>query len=264
VRKETFSATQPKATLRYMPNQNLTFYGGWSRGFRSGGFNQTGVGDVAIANGVLGVNDLFQAEIADTYEIGMKSLFLDRKLSVDADVFHTKSTNGYFFVYIAADSTQNLGNLDATYKGAELSVSWRPVDRLELYAAYGYTDSRITAMADPTVVGNEAPLVSRDTVNAGLQYRQPFSNGLSGTVRVDYSNIGRTWWEPYNITSRDPVSLVDARLGVEGAKWSLTAWSKNLGDAKYNAEFSPGNVGGSGFLWRALPRRYGLTFDYRF
>jgi iron complex outermembrane receptor protein len=183
---------------------------------------------------------------------------------VDADVFHTKSTNGYFFVYIAADSTQNLGNLDATYKGAELSVSWRPVDRLELYAAYGYTDSRITAMADPTVVGNEAPLVSRDTVNAGLQYRQPFSNGLSGTVRVDYSNIGRTWWEPYNITSRDPVSLVDARLGVEGAKWSLTAWSKNLGDAKYNAEFSPGNVGGSGFLWRALPRRYGLTFDYRF
>jgi iron complex outermembrane receptor protein len=264
VRKETFSATQPKATLRYMPNENLTFYGGWSRGFRSGGFNQTGVGDVAIANGVLGVNDLFQAEIADTYEIGMKSLFLDRKLSVDADVFHTKSTNGYFFVYIAADSTQNLGNLDATYKGAELSVSWRPVDRLELYAAYGYTDSRITAMADPTVVGNEAPLVSRDTVNAGLQYRQPFSNGLSGTVRVDYSNIGRTWWEPYNITSRDPVSLVDARLGVEGAKWSLTAWSKNLGDAKYNAEFSPGNVGGSGFLWRALPRRYGLTFDYRF
>jgi len=44
----------------------------------------------------------------------------------------------------------------------------------------------------------------------------------------------------------------------------VTAWSKNLTDTKYNAEFSPGNVGGSGFLWRALPRRYGLTLDYRF
>ena len=32
---------------------------------------------------------------------------LDRRLSVDADVFHTQSKNGYFFVYIAADSTQN-------------------------------------------------------------------------------------------------------------------------------------------------------------
>jgi iron complex outermembrane receptor protein len=259
VRKETFSATQPKGTLRFMPNENLTIYGSWSRGFRSGGFNQTGVGDVAVAAKVLGVHDLFQAEIADTYEVGIKSQFLDHRLSVDADVFHTDSTNGYFFVYLPANSTQNLGNLDATYKGAEISITARPTDRLELYAAYGYTDSRITKMEDPTVIGNEAPLVSRDTINAGFQYRQPFSDGLSGTVRVDYNQIGRTWWEPYNITSRDPVSLVDARLGLGGAKWTLTAWSKNLTDTKYNAEFSPG-----GFLWRALPRRYGLTFDYRF
>src|SRR5215472_16953007 len=38
VRKETFDAPQPKFTLRYRPSDNLTFYGGWSRGFRSGGF----------------------------------------------------------------------------------------------------------------------------------------------------------------------------------------------------------------------------------
>ena len=37
VRKETFDAVQPKFTLRYKPADNLTFYGGWSRGFRSGG-----------------------------------------------------------------------------------------------------------------------------------------------------------------------------------------------------------------------------------
>jgi iron complex outermembrane receptor protein len=259
VRDATFSATQPKGTLRYMPNENTTFYGGWSRGFRSGGFNQTGVGAVAAANKIYGVNDLFQAEIADTWEIGVKSEFLNRRLSVDADIFHTKSTNGYFFVYLAANSTQNLGNLDATYKGAEISITARPTDRLDLYAAYGYTDSRITNMADPTVIGNQAPLVSRDTVNVGAQYRQPLDNGLSATLRVDYNNIGRTWWDPYNVTSRDPVSLVDARLGLQGGHWALTAWSKNLTDTKYNAEFSPG-----GFLWRALPRRYGLNFDYHF
>jgi len=101
--------------------------------------------------------------------------------------------------------------------------------------------------------------VSRDTVNVGAQYRQPLNNGLSATLRVDYNNIGRTWWDPYNVTSRDPVSLVDARLGLQRGPWALTAWSKNLTDTKYNAEFSPG-----GFLWRALPRRYGLNFDYHF
>ena len=259
VRDATFSATQPKGTLRYMPNENMTIYGGWSRGFRSGGFNQTGVGAVAIANGIKGVNDLFQAEIADTYEVGIKSEFLNHRLSLDADVFHTTSTNGYFFVYLSANSTQNLGNLNATYKGAEISLTARPTDRLDLYASYGYTDSRITAMADPTVIGNQAPLVSRDTVNVGAQYRQPLDNGLSATLRVDYNNIGRTWWDPYNVTSRDPVSLVDARLGLQRGPWALTAWSKNLTDTKYNAEFSPG-----GFLWRALPRRYGLNFDYHF
>ena len=185
VRKVTYSATQPKATLRYKPNDDWTFYGGWSRGFRSGGFNQTGVGAVARANGVLGVNDTFNAEIADTSEIGFKSQFLDRRLSVDGDVFYTKSTNGYFFVYIAADSTQNLGNLDATYKGAELSLTARPTDRLNLYASYGYTDSRITAMADPTVIGNQAPLVSKNTINAGRAVssaprRRPQRNGAPG------------------------------------------------------------------------------------
>ena len=264
VRKATFSATQPKATLRFKPTDDWTFYGGWSRGFRSGGFNQTGVGEVARANGVLGVNDLFQAEIADTYEVGFKSQFLDRRLTLDADVFHTQSKNGYFFVFIAADSTQNLGNLSATYKGAEVSLTAHPTDRLDLYANAGFTNSRITAMADPTVIGNEAPLVSRNTVGAGAQYRQPLGDGLTGTVRLDYNEIGRTWWEPYNITSRDPVSLVDLRMGLQGQKWTVTAWSKNLTNKIYNAEFSPGNVGGAGFLWRALPRRYGVDLDYKF
>ena len=264
VRKATFSEPQPKATLRFKPNDDWTLYGGWSRGFRSGGFNQTGVGAVAIANGVLGVNDLFQAEVADTTEVGFKSQFLDHRLSVDGDVFYTKSTNGYFFVFIAADSTQNLGNLSAEYKGAELSLTARPTDQLDLYAGFGFTDSKITAMADPKVIGNQAPLVSRNTIIAGIQFRQPFGNGLTGTARLDYNEIGRTWWEPYNITSRDPVSLVDLRLGLLAQQWTLTAWSKNLTNTIYNAEFSPGNVGGAGFLWRAPPRTYGLDLGYKF
>lgn len=40
---------------------------------------------------------------------------------------------------------------------------------------------------------------------------------------------------------------------------NTTLRSKNLTDKKYNAEFSPG-----GFLFKALPRRYGLDFGYHF
>jgi iron complex outermembrane recepter protein len=261
VRSHTWDAVQPKGTLRFKPTDDLTIYGGWSRGFRSGGFNQTGVGTAARTSVplVLGVNDLFNAEIADTWEVGVKGQFLDRRLSAGLDVYHTKSTNGYFFVFLASNSTQNLGNLNATFKGAELELSAKPTDRLDVYLNLGYTDSEITGMEDPSVIGNQAPLVSKDTINAGIQYHQPLGGGLNGLIRVDYQNIGRTWWEPYNTTSRDPVNLIDLRAGLEADKWSLMAWSKNLTNEKYNTEFSPG-----GFLWRALPRRYGVDFTYRF
>jgi iron complex outermembrane receptor protein len=259
VRTHTWSETQPKITLRYKPNEDVTFFGGWSRGFRSGGFNQTGVGAVADANGIAGVNDLFEAEVADTWEVGFKGQFLDNRISTGVSLYQTESTNGYFFVFLAANSTQNLGNLDADYQGAEFEISAKVTDRFDLFASIGYTDSEITDMEDPSVIGNQAPLVSEITTNVGAQYRHPVGESLELSFRADWQHIGETWWEPYNVTSRDPIDLVDLRVGLEADKWALTAWSKNLTDEDYNAEFSPG-----GFLFRALPLRYGLEFTYSF
>jgi iron complex outermembrane receptor protein len=259
VRKETWSEWQPKATLRFKPSDNLMFYGGWSRGFRSGGFNQTGVGAVADASGIAGVNDLFEAEVADTWEVGMKAQSESGRFSGSVSLFQTESTNGYFFVFLAANSTQNLGNLDADFKGAEVEVTFRPIDRLELSAGWGMTDSEITGMEDPSVIGNQAPLVTEDTLNLGAQFTQPLGDAFSLLLRADFQRLGRTWWEPYNLTSRDPVSLLDARVGLTSDRWSLVAWGRNLTDEKYNTEFSPG-----GFLFKALPARYGLEFNYRF
>jgi iron complex outermembrane receptor protein len=259
VRKHTWSQLQPKATFRVKPTENVTLYTSWSRGFRSGGFNQTGVGAVANASGIAGVNDIFNAEVADTVEIGAKGRSEDGRVDAGLSVYSTKSRNGYFFVFLAANSTQNLGNIDSTLNGFELEVNARPIPSLELHAAYGLTDSKITAMEDPSVKGNEAPLVTRDTFNLGATLTRPVGDGLDFTLRADFQRIGRTWWEPYNTTSRDPVSLLDARAGLKAENWAVTAWGRNLTDKKYNAEFSPG-----GFLFRALPRRYGLEIEYRF
>ena len=258
-RRHRWSELQPKAILRYKPDESITVFGSWSRGFRSGGFNQTGVGSVADTNGVAGVNDLFEAEVADTLELGAKGRTPDGRFDAALSLYRTRSRDGYFFVFLPANSTQNLGNLDSKLKGFEVELNMRPLPQLQLHAAYGYTDSRITAMEDTSVVGNEAPLVSRDTLNLGAQFAQPVGGALELVLRADWTRTGRTWWEPYNTTSRDPVSLLDARLGLRGGGWTVTAWGRNLTDRKYNAEFSPG-----GFLFRALPRRYGIEFDYRF
>jgi iron complex outermembrane receptor protein len=259
-RSVTFDDWQPKVTLTWEPSSTVTAYGGYSRGFRSGGFNQTGVGSVAAANGIVGVGDIFQAETAETFEAGLRTQWLNRKLSLTASAYTTKSRNSYFFVFLAANSTQNLGNVPETrIKGFELEATARPLPGLELNAAYGYTDSRIESFPDASVIGNEAPLISRYTFNLGAQYRHTVGGGLGILARADYRRTGRTWWDVPNSTVRRPVDLVSARLGIEHDRWSVTAFAENLFDEKYNAEFSPG-----GFVFKARPRRYGAELAFKF
>jgi iron complex outermembrane receptor protein len=269
IRKKSWDDLQPKLTLRYRPSDLWNIYGGYSRGFRSGGFNQTGVGSAGIA----GINDLFDQETADTFEVGVKGLLADRRVNLGANVYYTRAKGSYFFVFDPTTSTQNLGNLGkVNYKGAEFEVSARAAEGLDLYFRLGTTDSDIRESARAaTDVGNQAPLVSKYTGNVGINYRFPLGGGgLRGVTRLDYERIGPTYWYPDNFTKRDPVDLVNLRLGIEQDAWALTAWAKNLTDQKYNAEWSPGpqffpNPGETNnFVFKALPRVWGVDFVYRF
>jgi iron complex outermembrane recepter protein len=260
VREVSFDAWQPKITLTYTPNEDFTFYGGWSRGFRSGGFNQTGVASEAARNGIVGVGDIFQAEIAETFELGFKSTLNDGMINFNGAVYTTKSENSYFFVFLPESSTQNLGNVPKTrINGFELEAFIHPSDDLQFNAAWGITDSKIKEFPNPAWIGNEAPLISRYTLNVGGQWKPEITPGIDGLLRVDYRRLGRTWWDVPNSTVRNPIDLVDARAGVEGDSWGLYVFSKNLFDATYNAEFSPG-----GFVFKARPQVYGAEAMFRF
>ena len=266
VRKETWDELQPKLTLRYRPNDALTLYGGYSRGFRSGGFNQSGVGAAVPEPGV---EDLFDAQVADTYEAGIKALYGEGRFSTSLNFFYTDFDNAYFFFFDPATSTQNLGGVPETeYVGFELEGNAQFNDYLSAYFGVGYTDSEIKRAADPADNGNQAPLVTDITVNLGGQFRYPAGFGGDDSefvVRLDYQHIGDTWWDPGNISVRSPVDLVDLRLGIEVMdNWSLMLWAKNLTDERYNAEFSPGPAPGANFLWPAPPRRWGATFIKHF
>lgn len=266
VRKHTWDALQPKLTLRYQPSDTLTIYGGYSRGFRSGGFNQTGVGVFVPEPGV---EDLFEEQIADTYEAGLKSVLGGGRFSASISAYFTDFENAYFFFFDPNTSTQNLGSIpEVEYTGFELEVNAQFNDYFSGYLGYGLTDSDIKRAADPADNGNNAPLVSDFTLNLGAQLRYPmgaFGADAYGVFRVDYQKIGDTWWDPGNISKRSDVDLVDARLGIEVEdNWSLVLWGKNVFDEEYNTEFSPGPAPGLHFLWKAPPARGGLTFTKLF
>ncbi len=263
-RKESWDELQPKFTVRYQPDENTTMYADISRGFRSGGFNQTGVGEAVPA---LGVGDLFEAQVADTFEVGYKTFLNDRRTSLSIAVYNTDFENAYFFYFDPGTSTQNLGNIpEVTYTGSEIEVSTLVNDYLTAYLGLGYTDSEIDKAADPTHNGNQAPLVSDRTVNLGLNYRKPIGNGqLDLVLRADYQEIGDTWWDPGNISKRSTVRLMDLRAGIEKeGSWQLVFWGKNVNDEEYNTEFSPGPAPGFNFLWPALPARFGIDFTMQF
>lgn len=260
VRTRNFSAWQPKLTLTWKPAETVTLYGGYSEGFRSGGFNQTGVGASAVAANIVGVGDIFEAEQAKTFEAGFKTRTSDGVLSLDAAAYTTETRNSYFFVFLASNSTQNLGNVpEVRLKGFEIDAVLRPVPGLEFNVGYGFTDSRINKFPDARRVGNQAPLISRDTLNLGVSYSADLSDTAKLNTRLEYRRIGRTWFDVENSTSRDPVDLVDARASLELGQISITAFAQNLFDKKYNAEFSPG-----GFVFKARPRRFGGEVSYKF
>ena len=264
-REETWDSVQPKFTLRYRPNDDLTFYGDLSRGFRSGGFNQSGV---ALA-GVAGVFNTFDEQVADTIEVGMKKQFASGRVSANVAYYDTDLSGAYYFIFLVASSTQNLGSLDEVeYSGLEFELNALLTDNLSLNFGASWMDSEITADAQiPHVVGQDVPLVSDYTLNLGVNWTKPMSNGFELVVRGDYHGIGDTYWGPgdpagtpigWNQTVREPVDVLDVRFGVQSDSWSMMLWAKNLLDEEYNDEFS------HPFVWKAQPQRWGISYSKNF
>jgi len=267
-RSHTWDAFQPQLILKWQANDNLSLYADYSRGFRSGGFNQTGVAQAAAAAGYDNVYDIFKANVADTIEAGFKSQWDDGRLVLNGSAYFTWDHNDYYFVFLASNSTQNLGNIKSAHLGGlDLDMTAHVTDHFALNAGFGYTDSDITAFPGPTsnlVVGSRMPLVSEYTFNIGAQYDQPINDRLNFFARIDDALTGPTTFvipvlsEPHPI-ARDPLNLVDLRVGLEQDNWRLTFWSKNLFDTKYNVEYSTG-----GFRYLGEPLQWGFDLSKRF
>jgi len=248
--------------LTWKPHDRLTGFASIGRGFNSGGFNQTGVGAILDSVGISGVDDLYAKEIADSYEIGLKSRPLDW-LELNASAFYTDLENQHYFVFIGEVTAQVIAPIDKTrLQGIELELKAAPTRDLTLFASYGYTDSEIRKNSvDASAVGNRSPYVPRSTINLGAQYKAGFSDAMDGIFRVDYRRMGEQYWDTMNSTARPAVGLIDARVIVQpvSGAWSLTFWGRNLGDKQYLAGWVLG-----GFADPSLPRTYGADFRFNF
>lgn len=253
-RTANFSKSQPKITLSYKANRNVTLFADWGIGFRSGQYNQAGAAQAAQLPGVY---DLTKPESAYTSEAGFKTTLLGGRMHLNATGFYTLDKNSFYFVFVGAVGAQILVNIDKSeLYGGEIEADFTPVRGLTLFGNYGYTQSKIKAFAyNPANVGNKAPYIPQDSGLVGVQYRYALNDRLGLFSRAEMEHHGKQYWEPENSTARPAFNLVNLQFGLERPHggWSLTGFVRNLADKKYNAEFVSG-----GFVQPAEPRTYGI------
>jgi iron complex outermembrane receptor protein len=274
VREEVFDAWQPKATIRWKPNDAVSVYGVYAQGFRSGGFNLSGVaaGVAALRSAGVpgmpqGVRDFWDQEDTRGVEFGFKASLPRGMGSVSASTFYTRIDNAFTFSFVAPFNAQTMRNIDeARSAGFEADIAWLPLRGLQVDFALGLLDSEILESSwlgagGIDIVGKELPYNPRSTINVGAGYSRPVAAGWQAFGRVDYERLGRTPFDPENFAFRDPVNLLNLRGGVNaGRGWEVAIWSRNVTDEQYLAEISNPN----GISWLARPRQVGVELTKRF
>tara|TARA_R110002050_G_scaffold162105_7_gene291945 strand:- start:242 stop:2437 length:2196 start_codon:yes stop_codon:yes gene_type:complete len=261
VRSEKFKKFQPKVSYSYTGLDNISLYATYSQGFRSGGFNQNGVGALASTVGVNGVTDLYKAEETTNVEVGIKALYPKQGTRFNASVFNTTIDNQHYFLFVGALGAQVLTNIDEVkLVGGEFDFKTAITDNFDIYGGVGITDSEIQAFSlNTSDSGNKAPYVPDYTINLGLQYNIEIISGWLTMFTLDAERRGKQYWDTSNSSAREAIDLVNGRIGFnsDDGQWSVNLWAKNIFDEKYNAEWVLG-----GFAHPGMPRSFGVEFRW--
>jgi iron complex outermembrane recepter protein len=136
--KQSAKLWTPRVALNYKPNDNMLVFLSATRGFKSGGWNARG----AAASQLLP----FDPEKVWSYEAGIKSDLFDRRVRANLTLYYqdTSALQTPSALVAANGSITFITRNFADYvnKGAELELTFQPVDNLNLYLNMGYQDDK--------------------------------------------------------------------------------------------------------------------------
>lgn len=238
----SFDNFSPKAGVQIHPSEDVMLYGSWSKGYKTGGWTTRYSTPQTFVSS-------FNPEKATTYEIGLKSTLLDRRLRVNAALFQTDYNAIQLNYQVGGSPTiANVG--DGKIKGGELEIVAQPTRALTLNLAVGYTDAYYTALdpavavtSGPTaiqagaVVGSVLPKTPKWKVNFSPRYEIELGNGGSIALLGDYTfiskqtnNVERTF-----VLNRPSVSILNASVAYRDPedRYSVTVGGTNLTNERY-------------------------------
>lgn len=257
----SWEAFTPKIGLEFRWTPELMAYLSAARGFKSGGFN-------GRAQSLLEI-DAFDPEYLWSYEVGVKSEWLDRRLVVNAAAFHNRYSDIQLTSLrpaagILAVVTENAGEADVS--GFELELAAQPAEGFLLRGGLGYLDAEYTSLNPLATVTLDTSFVNTPEWSANAAGEYTFQIGGHGAVTL---GADVTWRSKYYSETTNLEALAQGDVAVAGAflryrsaqeHWDLTLFGTNLGDERYIINgFNALTSFGSASATFAPPREWGLT-----
>ena len=278
----------PMGALRWFPTSDSMAFASVSQGFKSGGFNQLRTAG--------GLNTQFDDEQATDFEVGFRSTWLERMLTLNATAFYTLYDGFQAQAFDGSSfSVTNAGSLVSW--GAEADGLIAPHPSVFIGFGLGYNPTKYSDFANSPCTADQNWVVNKDSPLA----RAPCTQDLTGrqldnapkwtasvyasyqhsigiVPRLDWPLLGYLWadWsyrgETFLQQDLDPkliqpaYGLLNLRTGVktEDGHWELAFGVQNVTDQAYNVVgFDVPIVNGFAVI-NGPPRTFIGTLRYRF
>lgn len=264
---DTWTNFSPTFTATWALSEDVNIYGRVASGWKSGGFNSQARTQQSFLMS-------YKPEEVTSYELGLKSEWLDNRLRLNAAAFYNKEDDLQQSVFLSGNSfasvIRNAGK--ATIQGFEMELTALISNRVQLSATYGYLDAEYDEFIDGGIdVKNERefPYTPQNTASLILDWdvwhteygRLDFHTDLS------YSDEYVVEVEPRANGDIDDYYLVNVRLTlseipVKSGNMKVSLWSRNVTDEQYRV--SEIDFGGWAVGFFGNPRTYGLDVAWEF
>ncbi|GAO53102.1 TonB-dependent receptor [Novosphingobium sp. MD-1] len=254
--KKKFNNFAPKVGIQLHPTDDVMAYGSWSRGYKTGGWT------TRLSNPLPYAPD-FNEEKAESFEIGVKSTWLDRRLQLNLAAFTTRYDGIQLnFQQGVSPTVQNAGT--ARIKGFEAEATIAPAGGLTINASVGYTDAYYTsllpqAIVTPnpfqagTVVNGALPKTPKWKFNVTPRYKLELGNGGAVVLLADYTRTSSLWndTERTYLLRRPGLDIVNASVTYQSPSgvWDLAVGGTNITNTRYivtgQAQISGGQIYGT-------------------
>ena len=189
-----------KVALQYQIDDDRMVYALYSQGFRLGGQN----GPRAVASGF--VNQTYDSDTLDNYELGIKSQWFDNRLQVNSQLFHMVWSD--YQTNISGDDnwydhgTVNAG--DAQVTGLELDIALQASENLKIKANMFFARSEFKdSIVDDIEAGMRMPNSPKYKGWLSINYDIPDLFGGDAWLYFETSYQAESWNEIYNIPRKD-------------------------------------------------------------